>query len=195
MSEPLQQRAVFSVKKYAGFIVPLALAAAAIIFWQATSKISGEVSAVIGNAAAVALPGVSVALYKVPDDQQQLVLTKLGNLKQENEQAKSQNARVFPAQSSDERTRSDLAGYNNLSDTKHCFAVEKVMDEIRKFAIRKQSTDSQGRFAFHVLPGQYLLEIVGQGGNHRFEYIEPVDLKWRVNLKLADPSCQYSMAE
>ena len=195
MSEPSQQRAVFSVKKYAGLILPLAIAAAAIIFWQATSKISGEVSAVIGDAAAVAIPGANVALYKVPEDQQQLLLTTLGGLKQVNDQAKSQNARVFPAQSSDERTRSDLAGYNNLSDTKHCFAVEKAMDDIRRFAIRKQSTDSQGRFAFHVLPGKYLLEIVGQGGNHRFEYIEPVDLKWRVNLKLADPSCHYSMAD
>jgi hypothetical protein len=195
MAQPFQKRAVFSVKKYTGLIVPFAIAAAAIIFWLATSKISGEVSAVIGNAAAVALPSATVALYKVPGDQQQLVLTKLGNLKQENDQAKSQNARVFPAQSSDERTRSDLAGYNNLSNTKHCFAVEKVMDEIRRFAIRKQSTDSQGRFAFRVLPGQYLLEIVGQGGNHYFEYTEPVDLKWRVNLKLADPSCQYSMAD
>jgi hypothetical protein len=193
MSEPSQQRAVFSVKKYAGLLVPLAIAAAAIIFWQTTSKISGEVSAVIGDAAAVALPNVNVALYKVPEDQQQIVLTKLGNLKQENDQAKSQNARVFPAQSADEGTRGDLAGYNNLSNTKHCFAVEKVMDEIRRFAIRKQSTDSQGRFAFHVLPGKYLLEIVGQGGKHYFDYIEPVDLKWRVNLKLADPSCQYSM--
>ena len=194
MSEPSQQRAVFSIRKYAGWLIPLAIAAAAIIFWQATSKISGEVSAVIGNGAAVALPSLTVTLYKLPEDQQQPLLDKLGALKQANDQAKSQNARVFPAQSSDERTRSDLAGYNNLSDTKHCFAVEKVMDEIRGFAIRKQSTDSQGRFAFHVLPGQYLLEIVGQGRDHYFEYTEPVDLKWRVNLKLADPSCQYSMA-
>jgi hypothetical protein len=194
MAEPSQQRAGFSVRKYVGLIVPFAIAAAAIIFWQATSKISGEVSAIIGDAAAVALPSLTVTLYKLPEDQQQLVLTKLNELKQENEQAKSQNARVFPVQSADERTRSDLAGYNNLSNTKHCFAVEKAMDEIRRFAIRKQSTDSQGRFAFHVLPGQYLLEIVGQGANHYFEYTEPVDLKWRVNLKLADPSCQYSMA-
>jgi hypothetical protein len=193
MPEPSQQRAVFSVRKYAGWLFPLAIAAAAIIFWQATSKISGEVSAVIGNAAAVALPNVNVALYKVPEDQQQIVLTKLADLKQENDQAKSQNARVFPPQSADEGTRGDLAGYNNLSNTKHCFAVEKVMDDIRRFTIRKQSTDSQGRFAFHVLPGKYLLEIVGQGGKHYFDYIEPVDLKWRVNLKLADPSCQYSM--
>ena len=193
MAEPSQQRAVFSVKKYAGLLLPLAIAVAAIIFWQATSKISGEVSAATGDAGAVALPGLSAALYKVPEDQEQLLLTKLGNLKQENDQAKTQNARVFPAQSADERTRSDLAGYNNLSDTKHCFAVEKVMDDIRRFAIRKQSTDSQGRFAFHVLPGKYLLEIVGQEGKHYFEYSEPVDLKWRVNLKLADPSCQYSM--
>ena len=181
------------MKKYAGWLIPLVIGAAAIIFWQATSKISGEVSAVIGNATAVALPNVNVALYKVPEDQQQIVLTKLADLKQENDQAKSQNARVFPEQTADERTRSDLAGYNNLSNTKHCFAVEKVMDDIRRFAIRKQSTDSQGRFAFHVLPGKYLLEIVGQGGKHYFDYIEPVDLKWRVNLKLADPSCQYSM--
>jgi hypothetical protein len=194
MAEPSQQRAVSPVRKYVGWIVPLAIAAAAIVFWQATSKISGEVSAVIGNAPGVALTGASAVLYKVPEVQQQLLLTKLGSLNQENDQAKSQNARVFPAQSADERTRADLAGYNNLSDTKHCFAVEKVLDEIRRFAIRKQSTDSQGRFAFHVLPGQYLLEIVGQQGNHYFEYAEPVDLKWRVSLKLADPSCQYSMA-
>lgn len=194
MAETSQQRPVAPVRKYAGWIVPLAIAASAIVFWQATSRISGEVSAVIGNAPAVALPGASAVLYKIPEAQQQLVLNKLATLKQENDQAKSQNARVFPAQSADERTRADLAGYNNLSDTKHCFAVEKAMDEIRRFAIRKQSTDGQGRFAFHVLPGQYVLEIVGQESNHYFEYTEPVDLKWRVHLKLADPSCQYSMA-
>jgi hypothetical protein len=120
MAEPSQQRTGFSVRKYFGWIVPFAIVAAAIIFWQVTSKISGEVSAVIGNAAAVALPSLSVTLYKLPEDQQQPLLDKLGALKQANDQAKSQNARVFPAQSPDEGIRSDLAGYNNLSDTKHC---------------------------------------------------------------------------
>jgi hypothetical protein len=187
---------VFSVKKYAGLFVAFAIAAVAIISWLATSKISGEVSAVIADAAPIALRGAHVTLYKVPEEQrqQELVLTKLSTLMQENDQAKSQNARVFTAQTPDERSRADLAGYNNLSDTKHCFALEKVMDEIRGFAIRKQTTDSQGHFALHVLPGKYLLEIVGQEGNHYFDFIEPVELKWRVNLKLAEPSCQYSMA-
>ena len=182
------------MKKYAGLIFASAMAVAAIIAWLATSKMSGEVSVVIGNAAAAALPGAHVTLYKVAEDQQQLLLTKLTNLKQENDLAKSQNARVFPPQSSDDRIRADLAGYDNLSDTKHCFALEKIMEENRKFAIRRESTDRQGRFALRVLPGKYLLEIVGQEGSHYFEFIEPVDLKWRVNLKLADPSCQYSMA-
>jgi hypothetical protein len=187
---------VLSVKKYAGLFVALAIAAAAIISWLATSKISGEVSVVIGNAAPVGLRGAHLTLYKVPEEQhqQQLVLTKVSDLMQENEQAKSQNARVFTAQSPDERSTADLTGYNNLSDTKHCFALEKVMDEIGRFAIRKQSTDSQGHFALHALPGKYLLEIAGQEGSHYFDFIEPVELKWRVNLKLAEPSCQYSMA-
>jgi hypothetical protein len=105
-----------------------------------------------------------VTLYKVPEEQhqQQLVLTRLSNLKQENEQAKSQNERVFPSQSSDERTRADLAGYNNLSDTKHCFAVEKVLDEIRGFAIRKQSTDSQGHFASACCRGNICWKLSGR---------------------------------
>jgi hypothetical protein len=186
---------VFSVKKYAGLIVAFAIAAAAIIAWLATSRITGEVSVVIGDASPVGLPGAHVTLYKVPEEQhqQQLVWNKLSNLKQENDQAKSQNERVFQVQSPDERTRADLAGYNNLSDTKHCFALEKVMDEIRRFAIRKQFTNSQGHFALRVLPGKYMLEIVGQEGNHYYDFVEQVDLEWRVNLKLADPSCQYSM--
>ena len=185
------------VKKYAGLIVAFAIAAAVIIAWLATSKISGRVSVVIGDTSPVGVPDAHVTLYKVPEEQhqQQLVLTRLSNLRQENEQAKSQNERVFPSQSSDERTRADLAGYNNLSDTKHCFAVEKALDEIRGFAIRKQSTDSQGHFALRVLPGKYLLEIVGKVGDHYYDFVEPVDLKWRVNLQLADPNCQYSMAD
>jgi hypothetical protein len=185
------------MKKYAGLIVAFAIAAATIVAWLATSKISGEVSVVIGEASPVRLTGAHVTLYKLPEEQhqQQLVLTKLSNLKQESDQAKSQNERVFPSQSPDARTRADLAGYNNLSDTKHCFAVERVMDEIRTFAIRKQSTDSQGRFALRVLPGKYLLEIVGKMGNHYYDFVQPVDLKWRVNLQLADPNCQYSMAD
>ena len=41
------------VKKYAGLIVAFAIAAAVIIAWLATSKISGRVSVVIGYASPV----------------------------------------------------------------------------------------------------------------------------------------------
>jgi hypothetical protein len=69
---------VLFVKKYAGLIVAFAIAAAVIIAWLATSKISGRVSVVIGDTSPVGVPDAHVTLYKVPEEQhqQQLVLTR-----------------------------------------------------------------------------------------------------------------------
>lgn len=181
------------MKRFGGLIVVLALAAGVPIFWLATSRITGEVAVTVANQEVVALPGASVTIYSVDEDQQQRITGALAKIQQTNDEEKAANARVFQIQAADERTRSDLAGYNNLSDTKHCFALEGVLDEIRKSGVRKKSTDSQGRFAIRALPGKYMIEIVGQQSNQRFEFIENVDLKWRSNLKLAEPSCNYSL--
>jgi hypothetical protein len=55
-SRTISERAVLFVKKYAGLIVAFAIAAAVIIAWLTASKISGEVSAVIGDASPVGVP-------------------------------------------------------------------------------------------------------------------------------------------
>jgi hypothetical protein len=182
------------LKKYGGLILLFVLVAAVPILWLVTSKITGEVAVPITNQEVVALAGASVTIYSLEEDQQQRISSALAKIQQTNDEEKAANARVFQVPAADERALSDLAGYNNLSDTKHCFALEGVMDEIRKSGVRKKSTDSQGRFAIRILPGKYLLEIVGQESNQRFEFIESVDLKWRSNLKLKEPSCRYSLA-
>lgn len=189
-----ESRTVAFLRRYGGLLLVLFLVAGVVIFWLASSKITGEVVVAISNQDNEALTDASVTIYSVSEDQQQRITGALAKIQQENEQEKSANARVFQIQSADERTRSDLAGYNNLSDTKHCFALEGVLDEIRKTGTRKKSTDGQGRFAVRALPGRYLLQIVGQVSNQRFEFIENVDLKWRSNLKLTDPGCHYSLA-
>ena len=189
-----ESRTAAFLRRYGGLLLVLFLVAGVVIFWLASSKITGEVVVAISNQDTAALTGASVTIYSVSEDQQQRITGALAKIQQENEQEKSANARVFQIQSADERTQSDLAGYNNLSDTKHCFALEGILDEIRKTGTRKKSTDGQGRFAVRALPGRYLLEIVGQVSNQRFEFIENVDLKWRSNLKLTDPGCHYSLA-
>jgi hypothetical protein len=189
-----QSRAASFLKRYGGLLLVPLLAAGVVIFWLASSRITGEVVVATSNQDTASLTGASVTIYSVSEDQQQRITGALAKIQRENEQEKSANARVFQIQSADERTRSDLVGYNNLSDTKHCFALEAVLDEIRKTGTRKKSTDSQGRFTIRALPGRYLLEIVGLVSNQRFEFIENVDLKWRTDLKLTDPSCHYSLA-
>jgi hypothetical protein len=189
-----ESRTASFLKKFGGLLFALVLAAGVPIFWLLTSRIKGEVAVANANQEAVALSSASVTIYSVNEDQQQRIAGALAKIQGENDKEKITNARVFQIQAADERTRSDLAGYNNLSDTKHCFALEGVLDEIRKFAVRKATTDSQGRFAIRALPGKYLLEIVGQESNQRFEFIEQVDLSWRSNLKLTEPSCHYSLA-
>jgi hypothetical protein len=189
-----QSRTASVLKKFGGLIFAFVLAAGVLIFWLASSKITGEVIVPIPNHGAAVLTGASVTIYSMSEDQVQRITGALAKIQHENDVEKAANARVFQVQSGDERTRSDLAGYNNLSDTKHCFALEEVLDEIRKSGVRKKSTDSLGRFAVRALPGRYLLEIVGQESNQRFEFIELVDLKWRSNLKLTEPSCHYSLA-
>jgi hypothetical protein len=182
------------LKRFGGLIVVLALAAGVPIFWLASSRITGEVTVPVTNQDTAALSGASVTIYSVDEDQQQRIVGVLGRIQQTNDEEKAANARVFQIQSADERTRSDLAGYNNLSDTKHCFALESVLDEIRKSGVRKKSTDSRGRFAIRTLPGRYLIEILGQEGSQHFEFIEYVELKWHSNLKLTEPSCRYNLA-
>jgi len=182
------------LKKYGGLILLFLLVAAVPILWVATSRISGEVDVPLTSQEIVALPGASVTIYSLEEDQQQRIAGALAKIQQTNDDEKAANARVFQIPAADERTRSDLAGYNNLSDTKHCFALEGIMDEIRKSGVHKKNTDAQGRFTIRELPGKYLLEIVGQANDQRFEFIENVDLKWRSNLKLTEPSCHYSLA-
>src|SRR5712692_7441580 len=168
------------LKRYLGLILGLAAIALIYIIWQETAKITGEVSAAGSTGGAAALSGARVTLYNLTDEQ-------------ENQQEKDANARVFPAESTDDSARSTLAGYNNLSDTKHCFALEKVLDKIRKSAVRRASTDSHGHFGFRALPGRYLLEIVGQASGQYVVFVEHVEPKWRSYFKLSDPSCRYSL--
>jgi hypothetical protein len=187
-------RTAIFLKKYGGLILLFVLVAVVPIFWLATSRISGEVDVRLTSQEIVALPGASVTIYSLEEDQQQRIAGALAKIQQTNDEEKAANARVFQIPAADERTRSDLAGYNNLSDTKHCFTLEGIMDEIRKSGVHKKNTDMQGRFIIRELPGKYLLEIVGQENDQRFEFIENVDLKWRSNLKLTEPSCHYSLA-
>ncbi len=134
------------LKKYLGLILGLAAIAMIYIIWQETAKITGEVSAAGSTSGAVALSGARVTLYDVTGEQEQRISAALANLQEQSQQEKADNARVYSAESKDEMTRSNLASFNNLSDTKHCFALEKVLDEIRKSAVRKETTDSQGHF-------------------------------------------------
>lgn len=182
------------IGKYGGLIFVLVLIAGVLIVWLATSRITGVVAVTLANQGATALPGANVTIYSVSEEQRQRITGALFMLEQKSEEEKAANARVFRIQSGDERTSSDLAGYNNLSDTKHCFALEDVLKEIRESSVRKKSTDSQGRFTIRALPGRYLLEIVGQQDNQRFEFVQQVDLKWRTHLQLTEPSCHYSLA-
>src|SRR5712664_4751305 len=181
------------LKRYLGLILGLAAIALIYIIWQETAKITGEVSAAGSTGGAAALSGARVTLYNLTNEQEKSLSAALADLQQQNQQEKEANARVFPAESKDDSARSTLAGYNNLSDTKHCFALEKVLDEIRKSAVRRETIDGQGHFGFRALPGHYFLEIVGQAGGQYIVFVEPVEPKWHTNFKLADPSCHYSM--
>jgi hypothetical protein len=188
-----EAQAMFFLRKYISLFVGLAIIAVLVIVWLETSKITGDVSVVGSNGAAVTLSGARVTLYIVTEEQEQRFSAALANLQQENQQEKDANARVFSAESTDNMIRSTLAGYNNLSDTKHCFALEKVMDEFRKSAVRKGTTDNQGHFGFRARPGHYLLEIVGQPNGQYVLFVEHVEPKWHTYFKLADPNCRYSM--
>jgi hypothetical protein len=181
------------LKRYLGLILGLAAIALIYIIWQETAKITGEVSAAGSTGGAEALSGARVTLYNLTDEQENSLSAALADLQQQNQQEKDANARVFPAESTVDSARSTLAGYNNLSDTKHCFALEKVLDKIRKSAVRRASTDSHGHFGFRALPGRYLLEIVGQASGQYVVFVEHVEPKWHSYFKLSDPSCRYSL--
>jgi hypothetical protein len=181
------------LKKYLGLIVGLAVIAVIVIVWQETAKVTGDVSAAGSGGAPVALSGARVTLYKVTEEQGQRLAAALANFEQQNQQEKDSNAHVFSSESADNSFRSTLAGYNNLSDTKQCFALEKAVDEVRTLAARKDTTDSQGHFGFRALPGHYVLEIVGQQTGQYTVFVEFVEPKWHTYFKLADPTCHYSM--
>jgi hypothetical protein len=185
--------AVLHLKKYLSLFAGLAVIGLIVLIWLETSKITGDVSIVGSDGAAVTVSGARVTLYKVTEEQEQSLSAALAELRQQNQQEKDTNARVFPAGSTDDLTRSNLAGYNNLSDTKQCFALEKVLDEIRKFAVRKETTDGRGHFGFRALPGHYILEIVGQASDQYVVFVEHVEPKWHSYFKLADPTCRYSL--
>jgi hypothetical protein len=181
------------LKKYLSLFVGLAIIALIVIVWLETAKITGDVSAASSTEAAVPLSAAHVNLYEVTEEQQQRFSAALTNLQQQNQQEKDANARVFPAESTDSSTRSTLAGYNNLSDTKLCFALEKVLDEIRKSAVRKETTDSKGHFGFRALPGHYVLEIVSQQNGQYTVFVEQVEPRWHTHFNLSNPTCRYSM--
>jgi hypothetical protein len=67
------------------------------------------------------------------------------------------------------------------------------VDEIRKSAVRKETTDSQGRFGFRALPGHYVLEIFSQDNGQYTVFVEPVEPKWHTHFKLTEPTCRYSL--
>lgn len=181
------------LKKFLGLIIGLAAIALIFIIWEETAKITGDVSAAGSNGAPVALSGARVTLYKVTEEQEQHLSAALADLQQQSQQEKEANARVFSAESADNQIRSTLAGYNNLSDTKHCFALEKVVDEIRKFAVRKGTTNNQGHFGFRSLPGHYVLEIFSQTNGQYTLFLETVDPQWHKDFNLAEPTCRYSL--
>src|SRR5260370_11177765 len=181
------------LKKYLGLILGLVAIAMIYIVWQESAKRTGEVSAAGYTGAAVALSGARVTLYEVTEEQGQRISAALANSQQETQQEKADNSRVYSAESKDEMVRSNLASFNNLSDTKHCFALEKALDDVRKSAVRKETTDSQGRFGFRALPGRYVLEIVSQTNGQYSVFVEPAEPKWHTHFKLAEPTCHYSI--
>jgi len=136
-----ESRTASFMKRYGGLLLVLILAAGVVIFWLASSRITGEVVVATGHQNTAALPGASVTIYSVNEDQRQRITGALAKIQRENDEEKATNSRVFQIPAADQRTDSDLAGYNNLSDTKHCFALESVLDEIRKSGKRKESTD------------------------------------------------------
>jgi len=182
------------LKKYLGLFVGLAVVALLVIGWEETAKITGEVSAAGSTGNVVPLSGARVTLYKVTEEQEQRLSTSLASLQQQNQQEKDANARVYPAESKDEMVRSNLANFNNLSDTKLCFALEKALDEVAKLAVRKETADSQGRFGFRALPGHYVLEVISQANSQYSEFVESVEPKWHTHFKLVEPTCRYSLA-
>ena len=184
---------MFFLKRYLSLFVGLAIIALIVIIWLETSKITGDVAVAGSTSAAVTLSGARVTLYDVTEEQERRLSAALANSQQQNQQEKDANAHVFSAESTDSSIRSTLAGYNNLSDTKHCFALEKIVDEIRQSAIRKEATDSQGHFGFRALPGHYFLEIVSQQNGQYVVFVEQVEPKWHTYFRLTQPSCRYSL--
>src|SRR5260370_27544343 len=106
----------------------------------------GEVPGAGSTGGAGELWGARVTLYNLTDEQENSLSAALADLQKQTQKEKDANARVFPAESTVDSDRSTLAGYNNLSDTKHCFALEKVLDKIRKSPVPKPSPASPSPF-------------------------------------------------
>lgn len=182
------------VKRYWSWLVLLFFVIAAPLAWMVTSKISGDVSVAVSGGAPTAFQGAKVTLYEITPEEEQHLTAALAELQRQNELEKAENTRVFGSKAADEFAHSSLVGYNNLSDTKLCFSLEKEMEETKKSGARSETTDSEGRFSFRTRPGRYVLEIIGQQGAERFEFVETVDLRWRSYLKLLNATCHYSLA-
>jgi hypothetical protein len=181
------------LKRFLGLIIGLVAIALIYVIWEETAKVTGDVSAAGSTGAAVALSGARVTLYEVTAEQQQRLSAALASLQQQNQQEKDANAHVFSTGNTDASFASTLAGYNNLSDTKQCFALEKVVDEVRKIVVRKQTTDNRGHFGFRALPGHYVLEIFSQANGQYTLFVETVEPKWHTDFKLSEPTCRYSL--
>src|SRR5438309_11438801 len=112
------------LKKYLGLIVGLAVVALIVIVWYETAKITGDVTVVGPTGTSVALSGARVTLYDVTEELAQRMSAALANFQQESQQEKPDNARVYSAASTDERTDPNVVNFHNLSDTNHCFALD-----------------------------------------------------------------------
>src|SRR6202049_3826125 len=64
-------RTAIFLKKYGGLILLFVLVAAVPILWLATSRISGEVDVPLTSQEIVALPGASVTVYSLEEDQEE----------------------------------------------------------------------------------------------------------------------------
>src|SRR5579859_4165134 len=89
------------LKRYGGLLLVPILVAGVVIFWLASSRITGEVVVATSNQDTAALTGASVTIYSVSEDQQQRIAGALAKLQQENEHEKSTNASVFRGPSAD----------------------------------------------------------------------------------------------
>ncbi|MGC2466073.1 MAG: hypothetical protein WA517_12830, partial [Candidatus Acidiferrum sp.] len=90
-----ESRTAAFLKRYGGLLLVLFLAAGVVIFWLASSRITGEVIVAINNQDTAALTGAGVTIYSIDEEHWQRISGTLAKLQQENEEEKAANARVF----------------------------------------------------------------------------------------------------